>query len=171
MIRLIGAALIISSTAAMGFAGVWRLRNHVRALAAVLTSLDQMESEICSRLTPMRDVLELLSKEAPGPVRSFYQNAFRGMDALGDRSFYQIWTDAVANTRSLPLTEEEAQCLGELGLCLGRYDVREQAESINRVRKRMERFLREAEAARVRDSRLHAFFGVASGLMAVIILL
>ncbi len=171
MIRIIGAALVIASTASIGLAGVWRLRAHVNTLSAILTCLDLMESEICSKLTPMRDVLEEMAEEAPERVRGFFRGAADGMAELGTRSFYAIWTQALKNARNLRLREEEAQCLGELGLSLGRYDVREQAESISRVRRRMERYLDAAEEQRDRDSKLHAFFGVASGLFAVIILL
>ncbi|MGM9521646.1 MAG: stage III sporulation protein AB [Oscillospiraceae bacterium] len=171
MIRIIGAALIIASTGMMGLAGVRRLRARVSALEAVIASLDIMESEICSRLTPMREVLEKLSTEAPPPARALYVNAAEGMSALGRCSFSTIWSNAVKRTGELKLTEEEAGTLCELGLCLGRYDVREQAETIARVRRRMEAFLKRAEVERERDSKLHAFFGVASGLFAVIILL
>ena len=42
---------------------------------------------------------------------------------------------------------------------------------IGRVRRRMETYLKRAEEERDRDSKLHAFFGVAAGLFAVTILL
>ncbi len=171
MTRLIGAALVISSAASMGFAGVMRLRGRVRSLSALLASLDMMEHEICSRLAPMGSALEKLSKDAPRPADKLYENALAGLERLGESSFCEIWSEAVEQTGALNLTGEEMGAIKELGLALGRYDAREQSESIGRVRSRMERFLREAERERDRDSRLHAFFGAASGVVAVLLLM
>lgn len=166
-----GAALVICATGTMGALSVRALRRRVRVLEGLITSLQMMEGEICSRMTPMREVLEMLSGSAPVCVRGLFGRAVDGMSALGRCSFYSIWKNAVGCSRELGLRQDEAQLLSELGLCLGRYDVREQAEAITRVRKRLELMLRRAEEERDRDSRLHAFFGLASGVFAVIILL
>lgn len=171
MLRLIGAVLVIGATGAMGLSGVRRLRARVAAIGSLVVSLELMESEICSRLAPMRQVLEQLSDEAPDPARKLFRNAAAGMERLGKFAFSQIWREAVKSTRELGLRQDEAETLSELGLCLGRYDVKEQSESILRVKRRMESFLKRAEAERDRDSKLHAFFGIASGVFAVIILL
>ncbi len=171
MIRVIGAVLIIASTSAIGVRGVLRLRGRVKSLESLIASLDIMESEICTRLTPMREVLEMLSSGAPLPGRRLFENAANGMERLGKTSFYSIWSESVQRTKELALRPQEREVLSELGLCLGRYDVREQAETIARIRRRLEIFLKKSEEERDRDSKIHAFFGVAAGLFAVIILL
>ncbi len=171
MLRIAGAALVILATGTMGAAGVLRLRRRTAALEGLCASLRTMESEICSRLSPMRETLEILSGSAPAPVRGLYRRAAEGMGELGRRSFRSIWRGAVESSGELLLRAEEAQVLMELGSCLGRYDVREQAETIARVRGRLEVFLRRAEEERERDWKLHAFFGLASGIFAVTILL
>ena len=58
MIRLLGAALVIGATGTMGALGVLSLRRRVRVLEGLIVSLQLMESEICSRMTPMREVLD-----------------------------------------------------------------------------------------------------------------
>ncbi len=171
MTRLLGAGLVVLATGSMGLRGILRLRRRAGALEALIVSLQLMESEICSRLAPMREVLELLSREAPPPVRGLYRRAYGGLEALGRCSFYAIWRMAVEKSRELDLREEDEELLSSLGLSLGRYDVREQSEAIARTRRRLESSLRRAREERDRDSRLHAFFGLASGLFAVIILL
>lgn len=171
MLRYLGAALVIFATGSMGLSGVRRLRGRTRSLEGIVFSLELMEMEICSRLAPMREVLEKLSTDAPVSVRGFFRRALGGLGELGSRSFFSIWSGAVDASRELLLTPEETELLRELGLCLGRYDVREQAETISRVRRRFEAYLSRAEEERRRDTKLHAFFGVASGIFAVIILL
>ncbi len=171
MIRLFGAALVVLATGSMGLHGILRLRRRVNTLEGLIVSLQLMESEICSRMASTRDVLELLSREAPGPVRGLYRRAWGGLEALGRCSFYAIWRMAVERSVELDLRPEETALMTSLGLSLGRYDIREQAEAIGRTRRRLEAALKRAEEERDRDSRLHAFFGLASGLFAVIILL
>ena len=171
MLKLCGAILVICATGAMGIRGVAALRARVSALEALCFSLQLMESEICSRLTPMREVLDMLSRQSPPRARGLYRRALENMNAIGQCSFHTIWKNAVAQSRELCLRPEEARVLSELGTCLGRYDVTQQAEAISRVRDRMETFLRRAGEERDRDWKLHAFFGLASGAFAVIILL
>lgn len=171
MIRLMGALLVIGSAGAMGYLGASALKRRARVIEGLILSLQLMESEICSRMTPMREVLEMLSSSAPQEVRGLYRRAVGGMSALGRCSFYTIWKNAVADSRELRLRPEESELVSELGLCLGRYDVHEQAAAIDRLRRRLELILKRAEAERDRDCRLHAFLGLASGIFAVIILL
>ena len=171
MLRWLGAGLVILATGSMGLHGIARLRRRVAVLEGLIVSLQLMESEICTRMAPTRDVLELLSREAPPPVRSLYRRAWGGLEALGRCSFFTIWKMAVEKSTELGLRREETELMTSLGLSLGRYDVREQAEAIGRTRRRLEMALRRAEEERDRDSRLHAFFGLASGLFAAIILL
>lgn len=171
MLRALGAALIIAATGSMGLRGVLALRKRTAVLAGLIASLQIMESEICSRMAPMREVLEQLTREAPPPVRGLYRRAYGGLEALGRCSFFTVWKMAVEKSRELDLRPEEEQTLTDLGLSLGRYDVREQAEAIGRAERRLEAALAKAEEERARDSKLHAFFGIASGIFAVIILL
>ncbi len=155
----------------MGFHGVAVLRGRVKSLEALIVSLQLMESEICTRMAAMREVLDMLSREAPACVRGLYKRASGGLAALGRCSFYTIWRMAVEKSRELRLRPQEAETLISLGLSLGRYDVNEQAEAIGRTIKRLENALRQAEEERDRDWKLHAFFGLASGVFAVIVLL
>lgn len=171
MIRYIGAALVICATGSMGVLGAMGLRRRAAAIEGIIVSLELMESEICSRMTPMRDVLELLSATAPVRVRGLFRRATESMSAIGRCSFFSLWRSAVESSRELRLRPDEIQTLSELGLCLGRYDVKEQAEAISRVRRRMELYLKRAEEERDRDGKLHAIFGIISGLFAVIILI
>ena len=171
MIRGVGALLVICATGAMGLLGTAGLRRRAAAIGGITVSLELMENEICSRMTPMRDVLDMLSRTAPVSARGLYRRACEGMSAIGRCSFYAVWRGAVETSRELRLRPEEAETLAELGLCLGRYDVKEQAEAISRVRRRMEVYLKRAEEERDRDGKLHAIFGVVSGLFAAIILL
>lgn len=171
MIKLIGAVLIAGGGAVWGMNGVMRLRNRVRSLSAVVSSLDIIRSEICDRMTPMPELLELMSKQSAYPANLMFKNASDHLCELGKCSFAAIWRYSILNTPEMLFTPQEALVMSELGLSLGRYDAAEQRGALVYTQKRMEQYLKKAEAERERDSKLQAFLGIAAGIFAVIMLL
>jgi stage III sporulation protein AB len=171
MIRLIGAVLITAGTAAWGLLGVFRLRSRVKSLNAIVSALGVMKSEICDRLTPMPELLKLLGNEATYPASQLFKNAADKIPSLGSKPFSSIWGQAVLETPELLLTTQEELVLKELGMSLGRYDTGEQKNAIQYAERRMDEYTRKAETERERNSKVHAFLGVAAGLFAVVILL
>lgn len=169
-VRIAGAAFIICGSVFFGASELAALKRRVRVLEALISALGIMRGEICSRLTPMADILEMLSRETEEPIRGLFRRIYDGMQELGERSFYEIWSDAV---RAVPmgLTEREERVLCELGNSLGRYDIQLQAASLSRTAARFEDFLREAEEARRRDGRVHLLFPIAAGVSVVMILI
>lgn len=171
MIRLIGAVLITAGTAAWGLLGVFRLRSRVKNLNAIVSALSVMKSEICDRLTPMPELLRQMENEATYPASQLFKNAAEKIPSLGSKPFSSIWGQAVLNTPELLLTPQEELVLTELGMSLGRYDIGEQRSAIQYAERRMDDFSRKAELDKERNSKVHAFLGVAAGLFAVVILL
>ena len=171
MINIIGAIMLIGAAAAWGVGSVLRLKGRVQNLSSILTALEVMRGEICERLTPMPELLEMLRDESPYPAGLFFEKVRNSMSDLGTYSFAAIWRRSVETTPELLLTEQETQTLAELGFSLGRYDAKEQSNALSYTIRRMEIFLQKAEAQRDKDSKTQAFLGVAAGVFAVIILL
>jgi stage III sporulation protein AB len=171
MIRLIGAVLITAGAAAWGLLGVFRLRSRVKSLNTLVSALGVMKSEICDRLTPMPELLRLLENEATYPASLLFKNAAEKIPSLGSKPFSSIWSQSVMETPELLLTTQEELVLKELGMSLGRYDTGEQKNAIQYAERRMDEYARKAETERERNSKVHAFLGVAAGLFAVVILL
>jgi len=171
MIRLIGAVLITAGAAAWGLLGVFRLRSRVRSLNALVSALGVMKSEICERLTPMPELLKLLGNEATPPASLLFKNAAEKIPSLGSKPFSTLWNQAVHETPELLLAPPEELALKELGLSLGRYDIGEQRSALQYAERRLGDYARKAETEREKNSKVHAFLGVAAGLFAVVILL
>lgn len=169
MIRLVGAVCIITASAVWGFRGVRRLNNHVRGLEALYVSIQLMESELCQHLLPMPELLTVLEQNAPKPADCLYRRANKQMKKLGSCAFAAIWRNAAEQTKELCLTGQEVRCLSELGMTLGKYDIREQERAFEYLKRRLEFFLRKAIEEQERDSKVHAFLGMAAGLMVVIL--
>lgn len=169
MFRLIGAVLVAGGCAAIGWQAAARLRERAAALSSLLGALELMESEIQYRLTPVPELMLLLSRQAAPPARALFEAC---RDRLGQRreeSFDAIWSHSLT---ALPLLRRaEAETLLELGGVLGRYDVEGQERAIAYTRRRLESFLREAEEDRKRRGKVYRALGVAAGLCAAIILI
>lgn len=171
MLKLLGAILIVAGTAAFGVGTVARLRSRVRSLTAVAGSLEIMKNEICDRLTPVPELIDIMVREAPKPAGTLFCRLKEHLPEVGQRPFYEIWRQTVAECRELQLTESEAFTLAELGLSIGRYDAGEQRTAFEYAQRRMEEFAKKARCECETNSKANAFLGVASGIFAVIILL
>ncbi len=171
MIRFIGGILIIAGTGFYGVAGVMRLRKHVRSLEGLYAALEIMKSEICQRLAPMADVLDMLACDKQNLAHGLFARCLEKMGELGEKTFSDIWRQSVTESAELLLTPDEQLVLAELGPALGKYSGGEQLAAFSYTLRRLERFIQRAEEERDRESKLRAFLGVAAGIFAVIILI
>lgn len=169
MFKLVGAALVILASFRWGRQSSERLQYHVTMISDLIGSLSVMSGEICANMSPMCDVLQKLNETGGETVRPFYGKIYRSMRRLGECSFAQLWRDALTELDAL--TPEELDYVKNLGDCLGRYDVTEQAQLINGASVRLERALKSAEERRQRDAKVYAAFSLTAGLLTVIILL
>ena len=90
---------------------------------------------------------------------------------LGEKSFGQLWREALDGEPDLLLDERESQILLELGEVLGRYDVEGQSGALRNSVLELERCLAGAEEEQRRLGRVYTTLGLGSGAMLVILLL
>ena len=90
---------------------------------------------------------------------------------LGEKSFGQLWREALDGEPDLLLDERESQILLELGEVLGRYDVEGQSGALRNSVLELGRCLAGAEEEQRRLGRVYTTLGLGSGAMLVILLL
>ncbi|HHU22981.1 MAG TPA: stage III sporulation protein AB [Clostridiales bacterium] len=171
MTKFIGALLLIAAGAGMGVAKTRQLHFRVRSLSSILGSLEIMRGEICTRLTPLPELFLQLAAEAPGPADEFFSALKTGLTGLGERSLGEIWYQALEDTPSLVLKPEEERALYLFGMSLGRFDVAEQKQAIDRCMESMGRFLETARGEAQARGRLYTGLGLALGMMLAVVLL
>ncbi len=171
MIKLVGALLIVSGTAAWGIGSIMRMKTRSKALAAIMSSLEIMAEEIGANLTPMPALVEMLSNIAPKPADLFYRNIKAELPKLGSESLGSIWQAGLDNSGELMLERGEKEILSELGWELGKYDGESQRRMIQSAIRRLKLIADMAESERRANSRLHGFLGVAAGMFAVVVLI
>ncbi len=171
MLKLIGAIFVIVAGSILGATEAMRLSARVRSLTSIVSSLEIMRSEICDRLTPLPELMEILAKTGPSPAKSFFANCLQELQSLGIHSFFEIWKRAAKATYQLELRPNEFLAFCEIGLPLGKYDIEEQRAGLDAAISRMTEFRRKAEEERKSYGKVYAALGVTAGIFTVIILL
>ena len=171
MLKLIGAILLIAGTASCGIVGAMKLKRRSDSLSSILSALSMMKSEICDRLTPLPELVEMLREDGQYPASALFTNVYSNMAQLGSTQFSTIWSRAVNKTPELMLNDRERTVLSELGKSLGKYNIEEQRSAILYAADRFSDYLKKAEASCAESSKMRAALGVAAGIFAVAILI
>lgn len=171
MVRFAGAVILICGTAGWGIMGASRISRRASDLRIMVSALQLMRTEICSRLAPMEDVLKTVCTQTSSGVRKFFDNVSSDFADAGGEPFYRVWQHAVDTTPELEFDRGQTLILKQLGMSLGKYDARQQMRALDYAIARFEVFSARAEEEKRVKSRLNAFVGVAAGIFAVVILL
>ena len=170
MVKIIGAMMIICGTAAWGIGSVAKMKNRVATINSLADSLEVMKDEICINLTPLPKVMEIVGKVSGKPAAQFYRKVASKTSDIPQYGFFGIWMQAL-DEGGLTLGNEERDVLIRLGSGLGKYDCDSQGRIITSAKKSLERIGERAEREKNANSKLHAFLGVAEGMMAVVVLI
>lgn len=171
MIRWIGALLLMAGAAGLGLGAAAQLRTRVASLRSLVGALGQLERELTFRLTPMPELMERLARQSQGPAAYLFAHCRDHLWELGEKSFGQLWREALDGEPDLLLDERESQILLELGEVLGRYDVEGQSGALRNSVLELGRCLAGAEEEQRRLGRVYTTLGLGSGAMLVILLL
>ena len=81
MIRMIGAALVVLSSGAVGFGFARAVKLQCTQLEGLLWALDTMQSEMSARLTPLAQLFSGLCACRQKDVAAFFAEAGRALSA------------------------------------------------------------------------------------------
>ncbi len=169
MLKLTGAFIVIAAATYWGLSGARDLRFRAQILRQMESALHLMEREVAERLTPIPQVISMLSDSSDGQVAAF----FRSLDGLlqsADEPFSQLWQQTLDKGPDLHLKGPERAVLGELGGVLGRYSAAQQSHAIAHAALRVKEFASLAEADAAGRSKLLVTAGLCSGIFVVILL-
>lgn len=170
MLRLVGAAMLLSASAALGFGAAGRLKSRVYQLEELILSLKTMEWELSDRLTPLPELLRRTSACMAGIVKEFYLLCLDGLERRREVPFSQIWREA-ADGVPFCLEEHELIHLENLGSILGRYDAASQCAALRETREQLDQLLNQAREQARSAGRVYKTMGVASGALLAVVLL
>ena len=130
MLRLAGVVLLMAGAAGLGLGAAGQLRRRVESLRTLTGALEQAERELSFRLTPMPELMERLARQAGEPARFLFAHCRDHLWELGEKSFGELWREALEGESDLLLGDREREVLSGLGDVLGRYDAAGQREAL-----------------------------------------
>ena len=171
MIKMLGALLLAAGGLWLGMlksAGQYRRASALLQLSA---AMEMMRGEISLNLTPVPELMELISRSFDGPVGIFFRNVSLLMPELGKETLAELWSRAVDGTADLPLSRAEMDELRLLGGALGRFGAGEQGRSLTLAADKFSGFASKAGEKAAQERKLCAGVGASAGLMLAIMLL
>lgn len=165
-LRIFGAATVVVCCSLIGLRCAGGYSQRVKLLRSLIGTVTVARSEICDLLSPVPELLELLSKTAPSPAKEFWVCCDRFTRAgLG---FPEAWEKAAERLQGLD--ESCGEALSGLAGIIGRYDAEAQRNELTRTIGILEQALSAAESERRTRGKTCAALGVGAGVMLAIIL-
>lgn len=165
--KWIGAVFIIVSCGCFGYAIASGYRRRERLLRQLLSILENMESELQYRLTPLPELARKTARETSGVLRDVFSNLARELDWQSEADAAGCMGAAMDKCHDLPPVLRRP--LRQLGQTLGRYDLPGQVRGLEAVQDTCRRELLRLE--RGRDVRLRSYqtLGLCAGAALVIL--
>ncbi len=166
----VGAILITVSAALIGFSKAYELKKSVETLSELVSLLELLRNEICTRRTPMKQVLSTGFISGYKHIKPFVLSLNEHLSLLGNKSFSQIWAECIADSIT-NISDESRSCLVNLGSSLGRYDAQLQAASIDRCISELEHEYKSIYQNLKSNQKMYIGLAAGMGLIVSIILI
>lgn len=170
MIRLVGAVLLTSGSAALGLGAAAHLDGRVRDLKGLIAGLEAMKRALSASMEPLSQMLRAAAQSVQGRPKEFFQFCQQGASCPGEDGFAAVWAAALEAV-PLRLEEQDLLELKPLEGVLGRFDGDSQLAALDRTAAQLAVRLEEAEEQRRRLGKVYGALGVTSGLFLAILLI
>ena len=168
--RYIGAAMILASSACLGFIFSRSKKRHIEALRGMCGAFEIMAGELETRITPIPEVCVLLSKRCTGTAENFFTDLAASLDSLGDRDFAELWTAAAEKSLAVLNAQELDEVLA-LGNIIGRYELSEQTRALHICLNTLRTALDTAQREYPGEKKLGLGLTTAAGVLLIVVLL
>lgn len=170
ILHIMGAGLIILAGGLLAKSKTAMLKVHIETLSSLITSLQIMRSEINVNLTPIGEIITDLSESADPRCHQLFSKTADLLTVHGAPYFSHCWRAGIAQYSDI-LTEREQNALLALGEILGKYDVADECNAIERCILELNAGYESSKLRYASDARLYAGMYLTIGCILAIILL
>ena len=172
IIKIIGAALIVSSTTALGFIYSRADKYRLSELSELEKAISVLKSHIGFAVMPLGEALFATSMRVRPPASDIFRDMGERISRKEGQEIKDMWRSSVMeNTRDTHLSDEDKEELCSLGLTLGYLDKGRQEKSIALFEEYIKEVKAELSGKSLINSKLYMSMGVLSGLIIAVILL
>lgn len=172
MLKLIGAAIILSSCGVGGLKIAHVYQERTRVLRFLQNGLNLLETEINYVSTPLPLALLRVSEKLTQTPRILFGKAADILQKEEGVTAKEAWERGIAElNHRVPLTREEIGILSVFGCGLGISSKEDQLKNISLAREQLRMAEKAADEAREKNQRVWQYLGFGLGAVVVLILL
>lgn len=171
MIRIIGAALVVLSSGAVGFCFARAVRLQCAQLEGLLWALDTMQSEMSARLTPLAQIFTMLSACRQKDTAAFFAEAGRALSTQPYCTVPVSFRRGFQQAKRFRPGDESVQALYGLSVNLGRFELESQLAAIERAKASVTAALLSLQGQKRARCRSYETIGICAGLALAVVLL
>lgn len=168
MIRLFGAALLITGCGGFGFSLATAHRAEVRMLRNLINALQEMEWELKYRMPDLASLCKLAGDTTSGVLREIFLE-LAGKLKRREVSDISACVNGIVIKHDMPRSIRRN--LKQLGETLGRYDLEGQIQGLETVRKQCKKDLKRLENNSTQQLRSYQTLALCAGAALAILLI
>lgn len=131
-IKLLGSLFVIIGCGSVGFGLAASQIREENSLRKLLRVLDFMYHELRYKMTPLPELCDSASKLSTGIIHQFFASLYSELSKQNVSDVKKCVDVTLAKFQSIP--QLSAECISELGISLGRFDIEGQLTSIDSIR-------------------------------------
>ena len=128
--KWVGAALVLAAASLICLILLDDQKQHLEVYHSLSETLKILRGELLSRGATISEGIEKAGSASRGVGKELMLTVMDGLRELGERSFSEIWRNALA-TCSQEEKPESLETLAGLGSVLGRFDLDEQLKALD----------------------------------------
>lgn len=172
ILKIIGAILTITSSAAIGYYFSSNLKDRIDDLNQLRKNIVVLRGDIRYGATPLPEAVGGIASRQEGNFAEFFHFIWEELTKLEGRPFYEIWKQAVSeHLKYTALTQSDKGLLSKLGENLGYLDKEMQMNTIDLYIEQLENEIENASKSRKDKARLYNTLGVMAGVFITIVMI
>lgn len=171
ILKIIGAAIVVLSSAILGFYYSYKEVYRINDLNEIKKALTILKSEIEFNLTALPEAMLNISKRVKEPIKTILMDFSEKLINKDERTVNEIWFDVIkANKKNTYFNNEDFEIFNSFGKTLGYLDRIMQINSINMVIDYIDQKVEMLNKISVKNKKMYQSLGVLGGLIIIIIL-
>ncbi|MGZ9586148.1 stage III sporulation protein SpoIIIAB [Paenibacillus marinisediminis] len=173
MLKLIGAAIVISVATAIGWLQSASYSERPKQLRTLIVGLQRLETAIVYGHSPLDEAFAELGEQLPTPINGLFDRAAGTMRArdITIVTAKEAWLQALKEVcKQTSLKKQDLRILQDFGMSLGVSDKDDQRNHIRHAVKRLEQEELSAREEQGKYGKMYRSLGLLSGILAVILM-
>ena len=166
MIRILGAAAVITGCGGFGISLAAAARKECTMLRILIRAIQEMQWELKYRMTELPELFRLAGESGSGVIREIFLEM---AEKLNRREVMDVSAAFLSEVNRIELPRKVRRNLKQLAQSLGRYDLEGQLQGLETVRQQCRSDLTELESEGKEQMRCYQTLTVCAGAALAII--